>query len=57
MIQLGGHSGCICRVRALLLLCDLRLDREDMRTALETCQKPLSKSALAAANKQVCSAG
>lgn len=50
---LRSHDSSLCRVRALLLLCDLRLDREDMRTALETCQKPLSKSALAAANKQV----
>ena len=40
------------RVRALLLLCDLRLDREDMRNALEVCQKPLSKLAQAAASKQ-----
>lgn len=35
------HHGC--RVLALLMLCDLRLDKQDVHDLLEDCQKPPRK--------------
>ena len=36
-------DACWCRVLALLMLCDIRLDKQDVHDMLDDCQKPLPK--------------